>query len=110
MIHTIKFKIQEGISGNNSFGFITKDFTLWTSKSWNPGKNGSMFASSNGFFVTSSCFDSKLEKHQSCASHARYSNGDIVCMKIDTKNMRAMLWNVTATKMDDLEFDSVISA
>eukprot|EP01084_Bolivina_argentea_P209004 356121_1 len=107
IIHTITFKLtthdrNSDIVGYNSIGFISKEFKLFESTSWNPGKNGSVSLSSNGYFVTSECFDKKYVNHGMIVK-AIYAENDEVMIKIDTNKMKAILWNSTPPEKSNIK-------
>ena len=65
LIHKITLKAynnDETIIGFNNIGFLTKGFTKFAMRSWNPGNNGLTYLSSNGYFVTSKCFDKEMSE------------------------------------------------
>ena len=111
MIHKITFKSytdsNQIITGFNSIGFCTKEFSKFISPDYNKGDNGSTYISSNGYFVTSKCFDSKMRKHrtfiepnENAIDHHKgwYKANDLVMIKIDTHKMKAVIWNSTPPK------------
>eukprot|EP01083_Nonionella_stella_P039191 106598_1 len=107
---TLKFSIEENthsFQGYNSIGFISNEFTLFESPTWNPGRNGSVSISSNGYFVTSECFDKELNHHSSVLAMT-YTKDDAIMIKIDTHKMKAIIWNSTpsdAAAMKDMDVD-----
>ena len=92
------------ITGFNSIGFITKEFTDFIIDDYNRGDNGSTYISSNGYFMTSKCFDETMKNHATFIydnekaidiDEGWYDKNDLVMMKIDTSKMKAIVWNST---------------
>eukprot|EP01084_Bolivina_argentea_P140902 247643_1 len=96
-IHTITLKgvsdIKSSFVGYNSIGFFTKKFTQFERNDWNHGKNYSVQIGSNGWFVTSECFDKSLRYHYSNPLNNWYKSNDEIIVKIDTSKMKAIVWN-----------------
>ena len=105
LVHKITLISYDGeITGCNSIGFLTKELSEFILPSYNPGNNGSMYISSNGYFATSKCFDPEMKNHATfihANEHAMgwdqgwYKENDLVMIKIDTSKMKAIAWNST---------------
>ena len=112
LIHTITLKCYshgsgDMITGANGIGFISKEYNAFIAPRWNHGNNGSTAIASNGFFITSKCFDEEMKNHfEFIESHENaipdhgcwYIDNDLLMIKIDTYKMKAIVWNSTPPK------------
>ena len=115
-IWTITFKWISGNVRECAFGFITKQFDGFNNDCCNWGDNNSMSVAGNGYMVTSSCFNDDDDLTQIHKNGYLWTTefdchwfkvDDLINIKINTKNMTAIIWNATNLNKNDLNYDEI---
>merc|ERR1712228_963106 len=69
--------------------------------------NDSMYLYGNGFYKTSTAFDSKLKDTNEYIKHQWISCGDEISVKINTKTKDVIIWNSSTIDIQKLHSDEM---